>query len=97
MPWSTSTRRSDLPSDWPAIRRRVLARDRHTCQACGARANEVDHIADRLDHAMPNLRSLCFPCHRRKTVAEAHESMRQQRAKAKHPVEQHPGLRRAAK
>lgn len=94
MPWSTSDRRATLPPDWSAIRRRVLARDRHTCQTCGSRATEVDHIADRNQHALANLQSLCAGCHRRKTLAEAQTARAAIRAKAKHPTELHPGLRR---
>jgi 5-methylcytosine-specific restriction endonuclease McrA len=48
------------------------------CAVCGEKAAEVDHIT-----AIANggsfdgaIRSLCVRCHRRKTVADSHESAR---------------------
>jgi len=95
MPWSTSTRRTELPRNWATIRKRVLIRDRYRCQApaCASRATDVDHIVRGAGDDDANLQSLCADHHRAKTVAEAHDAMRQQRAKARHPVEQHPGMR----
>lgn len=68
---------------WMATRRRILLRDRYTCQGCGL--VRADH---EIDHRVPlhlggadddaNLQSLCRStdghdgCHAAKTKAEAH-------------------------
>ena len=98
MPWDqASRRRSELPADWPIIRRDVLERDQHTCQLhgprCTTRATEVDHVGDRHDHGRANLRAACHPCHAERTTAQGHAAARQARAAAQHPRERHPGLR----
>ena len=58
-------------SRWGVIRRRILMRDGHRCQQCGATAPlEIDHIrplAEGGDHCDDNLRVLCRPCNRRKS------------------------------
>lgn len=98
MPWDhTSRRRSQLPANWPAIRRAVLTRDDHTCQIRGPRcahtATEVDHIGDNLNHDPANLRAACQPCHARRTATQGHDAMRARRATARHPrPRRHPGL-----
>ncbi len=61
---------------WDAARSYVLLRDRYTCQTCGSRRRarelEVDHIVEiarggpALEYS--NLRTVCRPCHRAKTV-----------------------------
>ncbi|MER6382081.1 HNH endonuclease [Streptomyces sp. NPDC001118] len=70
----TSARNSSRPSDWSKRRARVLARDRFTCQQCGAHERlEVDHIVSvaRGGSWEPdNLWVLCKPCHKRKTYKE---------------------------
>jgi 5-methylcytosine-specific restriction endonuclease McrA len=57
------------------VRRRVLARDHHTCQRCGITAAqlkgtgkglETHHLdGDPNNHAMANLVTACFDCHRK--------------------------------
>ena len=65
---------------WRRLRRLILARDGHLCQACKAKgwiteAAHVDHIVPRFkggdpwDHA--NLQALCEPCHQAKSDIEA--------------------------
>lgn len=69
---------------WMAIRRRVLLRDRYTCQGCGLVRSDHE-----IDHRVPleqggsnnddNLQSLCRTtdghegCHARKTAGEARQ------------------------
>lgn len=71
-PWqNTSARNLSRPSNWPSIRAQVLARDRFTCQMCGARSElEVDHIvpvAKGGSWEPDNLWTLCKEDHERKT------------------------------
>jgi 5-methylcytosine-specific restriction endonuclease McrA len=55
---------------WSAIRKRVLARDHYTCQACGlvdssGRYLHVDHIVPRAlggADALDNAQTLCWQC-----------------------------------
>ncbi len=53
---------------WRRIRAAKLARD-PVCEECRRElANEVDHVdGDNRNNAATNLRSLCRPCHSRKT------------------------------
>jgi 5-methylcytosine-specific restriction protein A len=60
--------------DWPAIRARVLQRDRYRCQVqgpgCDGHGVEADHIvsvADGGNNDPTNLRAICVACHRRRT------------------------------
>jgi DNA-binding Xre family transcriptional regulator len=82
-PWAGSTRRATLPKDWDKRRAVVLRRDPHcTCPGCkrchplnatyadaGCRrcSTDCDHIGDRHDHSLGNLRGLCHPCHTQHT------------------------------
>lgn len=70
--------------NWPAIRLRVLARDNHRCQVCGAleidRPHHVHHkvpfrqfVSSEAANQLDNLVTLCPICHKR---AEAAVSMR---------------------
>jgi 5-methylcytosine-specific restriction enzyme A len=95
MAWDGSTRRSRLPSDWTARRRRVLARDKW-CRACGHNlAAEVDHVIAGDDHNIENLAGVCVPCHARKSASEgaaaSGKSRRAIAAARKRPQEPHPG------
>lgn len=98
--WASSHRRHTLPPNWPAIRRRILARDHHTCRLrgprCTGRATDVDHIDDEHDHRDDNLRAACGPCHRHRSARQgAAASTRARRTRAatrNRPTEPHPGL-----
>jgi 5-methylcytosine-specific restriction endonuclease McrA len=75
--WPTWLKRHDtnrLDLSWPAVRRKVLDRDRGRCQLCAARATQVDHIVPRSEGGSDqpaNLRSLCDYCHRVVTARHA--------------------------
>lgn len=52
-------------TQWRKIRARVLKRDGHLCQMCGAVATHCDHIIPRRlggSDSMDNLQSLCKRC-----------------------------------
>jgi len=56
--------------EWKDKRRRVLERDRHTCQACLRRpADEVHHLTYRhvFNEPLFDLMSICRLCHRKLT------------------------------
>lgn len=90
--------------DWPAIRKRVLARDQYKCQwldngeACGKRASTVDRIKPRYlggTEDDDNCRSLCWSHHQRKSSSEGGSAKRRpSHYYSARPTEQHPGLRR---
>lgn len=98
--WQGSTRKSRLPSDWPQIRKRILARDGGRCTwiidgaRCPMPATDVDHIIAGDNHDDSNLRSLCKSHHAKKSSAEGGRARRRQnRYRIERPNEQHPGLR----
>ena len=63
---------------WRKLRKWVLDRDKHLCQACRSqgritKATHVDHIQPKAEGGtddMDNLQSLCEPCHQFKTIRE---------------------------
>lgn len=98
MAWQGSGRTrssgSQLPSNWPALRRAVLKRDGHRCQRCGAEnANQVDHIERGDDHRAVNLQSLCTPCHALKSSREGVTARQGQTRTERRRHEQHPSRR----
>ncbi len=74
-PWAGSTRKASLPADWQKISAAVIARD-PVCtlqlDGCQGASVQADHIGDRLDHRMSNLRGVCVPCHLKRTSQQAH-------------------------
>lgn len=103
MAWSTSDRRSRLPSNWSTLRVRVLRRDGYACQArdsmgrqCGAPANQVDHITPGDNHELTNLQALCQWHHARKSSREG-AAARGPRAKQRREPEPHPGFLAASR
>lgn len=55
------------PPDWHDRRNYVLDRDHHRCTRCGSKTNlhvhHIVHRAERLDHNVGNLQTLCNRCH----------------------------------
>lgn len=100
--WSSSSRRQSLPTDWPVIRRGVLARDGYACQwplagrICAAPANQCDHIDPAGGDDPSNLRALCAGHHTYRSSqqgGQAFGAVRKRMAAARfRPREAHPGL-----
>lgn len=94
-PWEGSTRRQRLPRDWPAIRRRILARDGWRCTwhdeggRCTAPAGQVDHVHPGDNHDDANLAALCDMHHRAKSAREGNAARNVHRLAR--PNEPHPG------
>jgi 5-methylcytosine-specific restriction endonuclease McrA len=81
----SSTRKQTLPKHWPAIRAQVLARDGRCmcpgcprCQGspCSSAPTDADHVGDRDDHSLANLRSLCRSCHRHRSSSQGGSAKR---------------------
>lgn len=106
MAWSTSTRRSRLPADWPHTRAQVRQRAGGKCEGrdvlevgkighapnCDGRGNEADHITPGDDHRMTNLQWLSPACHIAKTKRENADARAAMNA-ARKRTEKHPGAR----
>ena len=79
-PWAGSTRRAELPPDWPSITARIKTRDNNQCTQCGSSHRlEVDHVGDRHQHGDHNLRTLCHDCHKKHTSKQAADARRRNR------------------
>lgn len=99
--WKGSTRRATLPAEFFRNRARALRRDGYQCQIrtpeiCIGTANQGDHIGDRHDHRVENIRAACEPCHRHRSSQQGGAAYaRAARARAaarKRAPEPHPGL-----
>lgn len=62
-----------MPKDWPATRKRIIARDGHVCRlrldGCRVKATSVDHIIPTSRGGRDdddNLVACCWPCNQRK-------------------------------
>lgn len=95
--WEGSTRRATLPPDWDARRAYVLDRDGHRCtwvendERCNSDATDCDHVNDRDDHSVENLRALCGAHHDRRTSEQGNAA--RWPTTQRRPVDVHPGLR----
>ena len=103
MAWEGSTRKETLPPDWPQRRQAVFARDGNRCvvikkdgRRCWDDASDCDHVGDRNDHRLENLRSLCSWHHQRRSSMQGGTASAQagqaRRKSILRPPEQHPGL-----
>ena len=75
-------------AEWKRIRKRILARDSHTCQRCGDVGNEVNHIIPASEGGTDgddNLETLCPSCHQPETVAQTTRAVRRHAAWGRHP------------
>lgn len=93
--WSSSNRKSRLPSGWARIRAEILKRD-PICQICHVRpSTHCDHIVAKADRNGPSdLQGVCGPCHDQKSSREGNEAQRSNpRPGRKRPEERHPGIR----
>ena len=62
-------KRGGSTRQWRALRQQILARDRYTCQLCGAAAEHVDHKRPVIDGGSDqpgNLQAICAECNLRK-------------------------------
>lgn len=92
--WSSSDRKSRLPSGWARIRAEILKRD-PICKICDVRpSTHCDHIVAKADRDGPSdLQGVCGPCHDQKSSREGNEAQRANpRPGRTRPAEQHPGL-----
>jgi 5-methylcytosine-specific restriction protein A len=72
--WEGSDRRKRLPSNWEAIRRRILLRD-PICTICNdALSTEVHHLGDSDDHRDQMLAGVCSNCHGRESSRQGREA-----------------------
>lgn len=94
MSWSGSSRRFELPPDWPVIRKGVLKDARYMCEkpGCFNRATDVDHKRRGNDHSRKNLQALCSDHHGKKSSREGVARRAELRARRKRPTERHPGI-----
>src|SRR5690606_10184743 len=101
--WVGSNRLGRLPTNWKAIRARILIRDNYQCcyvdsndKLCMNVATDVDHIVNNDDNNDYNLQSLCSYHHRMKSGKEgaraSNNKQQQRRDKAKQQSRKHPGI-----
>jgi len=67
--------RNGSTRQWRQLRAQILARDRYTCQTCGAPAEHVDHIRPLRDGGSDqpgNLAAACAACNLRKGSRGVH-------------------------
>ncbi|UQN30668.1 hypothetical protein [Brachybacterium kimchii] len=102
--WRGSTRKATLPRDWSKIRAQRLAIDGFRCthtrvdtgRRCVERATDVDHVGDRADHRLSQLRSKCSWHHLEKSSREGGDAATKWaaiRAREQRAARKHPGLR----
>jgi 5-methylcytosine-specific restriction protein A len=97
MTWDDSQRRKhELPDDWTQRRAAVLERDGGTCQlrydVCTVQATDVDHVGDRFDHRLTNLRAVCRPCHNRHTAQQGAAAKNARYSEKRQPERHHGRL-----
>ena len=97
MVWAQKSRRKqELPPNWQYLRKQTFIRDNYKCVLCGAPATDCDHIGNKHNHEITNLRSLCTQCHRKRTGKQGGSAKRHTRLRKNNP-EQHPSKQWAQK
>ncbi|GAA3751036.1 HNH endonuclease signature motif containing protein [Micromonospora maritima] len=93
--WSSSTRRSRLPSNWQQLRADVRERAGGRCEfigddarRCREAGRDCDHIVPGDNHDLSNLQWLCPGHHSKKSAQEGAAA----RPRERRPAEKHPGL-----
>jgi 5-methylcytosine-specific restriction protein A len=96
--WEGSDRKHEFPPDWSARRQERFEIDDWTCVDCGhydpsGITLECDHIGDRHDHRIEQLRTRCGKrspnnCHGKKSARQGGEAG----ARMRRPDPPHPGL-----
>lgn len=90
--WHKSARKSQLPRNWPVIRRAVARRAGGVCERlrpdgtrCDHPGSECHHVGDTADHSLGNLAWLCHDCHMVETLAQSAAAAQAVRDKLSHP------------
>lgn len=98
MAWDTSTRRTQLPSNWQDLRRQAKQRANGICEhktngvRCTNPGKELHHTADNTDHRLEVLEWICRSCHRNETQRQSREAWNKRYIEArKREPEAHPG------
>jgi len=89
-------RRATLPRNWTQLRLARFRLDGFRCTAiradtgarCEAPATDCDHVGERLDHRIENLRSLCSWHHKQVTAQQSAQA----RKRKKPQKQKHPGI-----
>jgi 5-methylcytosine-specific restriction enzyme A len=92
--WAESTRKWQLPPDWPERRQAVRLRAGGRCEAvadgrrCPQVGTDCDHIRRGHDHSLTNLQWLCTTHHRSKSGREGAAAQ----PPLRRPPETHPAF-----
>lgn len=82
----SSKRRLEFPPNWYThIRPAVIARDGGRCVECGQPGNQVDHIGNKHNHDLTNLRLLCAPHHASRTASQGVRASKERASRAYRP------------
>ncbi|MEZ5152109.1 HNH endonuclease [Rhodococcus zopfii] len=96
MAWPSKGNTRHVPH---SVQRATFRRDNHTCTRCGyvgtgrgdLHAGHVVAAADGGPADLPNLATLCVPCHDQETRGQVAAAVRARAARRRLPVERHPG------
>src|SRR5690625_3078784 len=92
MAWNGSQRRSQLPSDWSTIRKRIKTRANGQCEQlidgtrCPNPGTDCHHVGEPDDHRDESLQWLCRDCHNVETAKEQRREQIINQARLLHPM-----------